>query len=392
MKFTDAVTVAGTRRTEDGYLVAEARAVRTGIQVYTGAEVGRSDLATVRVYRAPEQVFAADSLQSFTHAPITIEHPKDAVTAENWKDLAVGEVSTLAKKDGEWVLLPLILKDAKGIKQVETGKRELSAGYTCELDWTPGTTVDGQAFDASQKNIKINHLAIVDTARAGSRARIGDDAGKWGASPVTTQTADERTIPMDLRTVLVDGLQVSTTEAGAQAIAKLTNDLKSSAAKVTDLEKSHETTLTTLKADHAKALAAKDADLAKKDAEIDGLKGKVLDAAALDKLVAARANLITVARAIAKDIKVEGLSDVDIKKAAVTAALGDAAAKDKPQAYIDARFDILAEEAAKKSGKDPVADAIANGGSGIVSDEKGVADAYAAMVKDMTSAHAPAAK
>lgn len=78
----------------------------------------------VRVYRPADQVFADASLQSFTHAPVTMNHPDEAVTAENWKDLAIGEVSTAAKKDGEWVHLPLILKDAKAIADVEAGKRE----------------------------------------------------------------------------------------------------------------------------------------------------------------------------------------------------------------------------------------------------------------------------
>ena len=41
MQFADAVTAAGTRRTGDGTLVAEAKAVRTGIQLYLGDEVGR---------------------------------------------------------------------------------------------------------------------------------------------------------------------------------------------------------------------------------------------------------------------------------------------------------------------------------------------------------------
>jgi hypothetical protein len=36
MNFTDAVTVAGTRRRDDGYLVADARIARTGIQTYLG--------------------------------------------------------------------------------------------------------------------------------------------------------------------------------------------------------------------------------------------------------------------------------------------------------------------------------------------------------------------
>ncbi|WP_312879867.1 DUF2213 domain-containing protein [Phyllobacterium trifolii] len=40
MQFTDAVTVAGKRRRDDGYLVADARIARTGIQNYLGSEVG----------------------------------------------------------------------------------------------------------------------------------------------------------------------------------------------------------------------------------------------------------------------------------------------------------------------------------------------------------------
>jgi hypothetical protein len=74
-------------------------------------------------------------------------------------------------------------------------------------------------------------------------------------------------------------------------------------------------------------------------------QGQGLDDADLDKRVAARADLITKAKAIAKDVKTDGLSDAAIRKAAVTAALGDAAVKDKADAYIDARFDILVEDA-----------------------------------------------
>ncbi|AID29241.1 DUF2213 domain-containing protein [Mesorhizobium jarvisii] len=375
MQFTDAVTVAGTRQTADGYLVATARAVRTGIQLYAGHEVGKPDQEVVRVYRAADQVFSTDSLQSFSHAPITVDHPDEEVSAENWKALSVGEVSTAAKQDGQWVMLPLILKDAAAIKAVTDGKRELSAGYTCDLDFTPGVTADGEAYDAQQRGIKINHLALVDRARAGSKARIGDDVGKWGASPVTPQTADERNIQMDLRKVLVDGLQVETTDAGATAISKLLADLQSSAAKLTDATTAH-----------AAAIAAKDKDLATKDAEIDALKAKVLSDADLDKRVAARADLITKAKAIAKDIKTDGLSDGTIRKAAVTAALGDAAVKDKADAYIDARFDILVEDAAKKiGGADPFRQVVQ---SGLQSNDAAgnVATAHQAMTDHLASA------
>lgn len=348
MQFIDAVAVAGKpRRTADGYLVAEARAVRTGIQTYAGHEVGKPDMATVKVYRAADQVFSQDSLQSFSHAPITVDHPDVAVTAENWKDLSVGEVSTAAKQDGQWVMLPLILKDAAAIASVENGKRELSAGYTCELDFTPGVTADGQVFDAQQRDIKINHLALVDKARAGSQARIGDGAISWGISPVTDKLPEKEQV-MTLKTVTVDGIPIEVTDQGATVIATLQQRLADAATKASDAATAHAT-----------ALAAKDGDLAKKDAEIDGLKAKVVDGVALDALVAARADLIGKATAIAKDVKTAGLSDADIRKAVVVAKLGDAV-KDKPQAYIDARFDILAEDAAKGA-PDPFAKALQSG-------------------------------
>lgn len=392
MQFTDTVAVSGTRRTADGYLVAEARSVRTGIQLYAGHEVGRPEMSTVRVYRAADQVFAADSLQSFTHAPVTMDHPPEAVTADNWKELAVGEVSTAAKKDGEWVHLPLILKDAAAIQAVESGKRELSAGYSCELVWGDGVAPDGQAYDAQQSNIKINHLAVVDKARAGSKARIGDGVA-WGASPIEDQsglapiTKEKDAMSDALKTVVLGdkAVQVAVSDVAAieaykvDAAKKLTDAEAAHAAKLADTHKVHTAAIEAKDKD----LAAKDADLAKKDAEIDALKGRIVDGAALDALVAARADLVATAKAIASDVKTEGLTDADIRKATVVAKLGDAAVKDKAQAYIDARFDILAEDAKKATGADPFASVVKDGVVTSGDADKCTADAYTKMIADM---------
>ena len=374
MQFIDAATVEGKpRRTADGYLIATAKSVRTGVQLYAGSEVGMADKAMVRVYRPPEEVFADASLQSFSHAPVTNDHPAEAVTTDNWKDLAVGEVSTAAKKDGDWVHLPLILKDAAAINAVENGKRELSAGYTCTLDWTPGTTPKGEAYDAVQRSIKINHLALVDRARAGSEARIGDGAYSWGAAPILPTTDKEpRTMSDALRTVVVDGLSVSTTDQGAQAIDKLTKERDSARQATTDAATAH-----------TAAIAAKDAELAKKDAEIDTLKGKIVDGAVLDKLVADRAALCAVAAKIAPTVKLDGLADADIRKAVVTTKLGDAAVKDKSADYINARFDILAEDAGKTV--DPFRKVVADGITP-TNDADASGAAYKAMADGLTSA------
>ncbi|MFC6487357.1 DUF2213 domain-containing protein [Nitratireductor sp. GCM10026969] len=335
MKFTDTVAIAGTRRRDDGYLVADASVARTGIQLYAGWEVGKPEMDVVRVYRPEEEVFSSDAMASFAHRPVTNDHPDEAVTADNWKEHAVGQTAEEVARDGALLRVPLMVADASAIRDIEDGKRELSSGYNAMLDWTAGNTADGDAFDAVQRNIRANHVAIVRRGRAGSDVRIGDDASKWGASPVNTPADHGRKVKMTdtLRKVMVDGLQVETTDAGAQAIDKLTKDKAAVEQKLADAEAKHE-----------KAMADKDAEMAKKDAEIDDLKKKVLDEDALDAKVADRADLVSKAKVIAPDVKTDGVKDADIRKAVVKAKLGDEAIKDKSDAYIDARFDILAED------------------------------------------------
>ena len=335
MQFTDASLVAGTRRREDGALLADVRIARTGIQLYRGADVGRPDLEIVRVYRPGSEVFSQDTLKSAAHRPVTNDHPPVMVDAENWKQYAVGNTADEVSGEGIYLRVPLMVSDGGAIAAIEAGKRELSAGYTCTLDWEDGKTPSGEAYDAIQRNIRLNHVAIVDAGRAGPEVRIGDGAATWGVSPFHVADRKEPDMPeQNLRTVVVDGLSVSTTDQGAQAIEKLTRERDEARQATTDAKTANDA-----------ALAAKDADLAKKDAELDDLKKGQLTDADLDKKVMARAQLIADAKAISPDTKTEGLADAAIRKAVVVAKLGDAAVADKSDAYIDARFDILAEDA-----------------------------------------------
>lgn len=371
MKFIDAAPIAGTRRTADGYLVADVRTARTGLQDYAGHEVGKPDVPVVKVYRPADQVFARDSLGSYAHKPVTNSHPTEAVTAANWRDVAVGQIGDEVARDGEFVRIPLVVMDAAAITAIEGGKRELSAGYTCDLAFEDGVTPDGQPYQAVQRNIRINHVAIVQHGRAGSQARIGD--GAWGAQPIPNTDSHKEKSMSDkpLKTVTVDGLSIETTDQGAQVIAKLQQQLADTAGKLSDAEK---------KAKEAQEEAEK--KLAKKDAEIDALKGKVLDGAALDAAVQARGDLLAKARAIVPDLKTDGLADAAIRKAVVVAKLGDAM-KDKAEAYIDARFDILAEDAA---GADQTRQAIAHLQPKNIGDARTQAnDAWAQSVTDLNA-------
>ena len=144
-----------------------------------------------------------------------------------------------------------------------------------------------------------------------------------------------------LRKLLVDGISIDVTEQGAQAIEKLNTKLADAA-----------TATKTLTDAHATAIALKDGELAKKDAEIDALKAKQLSDADIDKRVTARADLLTKAKTIA-DADYTGKTDAEIRKAVVVAKLGDAAVAGKADAYIDARFELLVEDAAKDPAGDP---------------------------------------
>jgi hypothetical protein len=339
MFVSDRLTVTNARKTAAGYLVADARFARSGLYSYAGSEVGKPEMDTVVVYRPPEQVFSQDAMASFAHRPITNEHPDTMVDASNWKGLAVGFTDGTVARDGDFVRVPMMVTDAATIAAYDDGKAELSAGYDCELEFTAGTTPEGAHYDATMKDIRGNHIAIVDRGRAGSECRIGDHEGAR---------------KMNTKIVLVDGLQVETTDAGAAAIEKLQRDL---AAK--------DTAAATEATGLRDTIAERDRQLAAKDAEITGLKAKVVDGAALDALVTTRATLIDTARRIAPNFDTAGKTDGDIRRGVVAASIGDAAAlADKSDDYVVARFDILADAARGSGGGDSLRSAFIDSGSG----------------------------
>ena len=356
MQLFDRATTSTPRRTTDGYLVADVRVARTGIQEYLGSELGKPDMPIVRVYRPESAVFAADAMHSYAHRPVTNDHPATQVTADTWRDVAVGGTGGEVVRDGEFVRVPMSLMDASAIADYESGKRELSMGYDAVIEFIDGVTPEGESYQAVVTSMKMNHLALVDKARGGAELRIGDSPSAEGNSGQATggQTA------MTMKQVMVDGLTVETTIQGAQAIEKLNKQLADSASTVQALKDAHS------------------AELAKRDAEIDSLKSKTLTDAEIDKLVFARTELITKARSV-HDFDYAGLSDSAIRRTAVVAKLGDAAIAGKPEAYVDARFDILVEDAAKT---DPVREALKDS-----KPSQPVADSRAAYIAHLETAH-----
>lgn len=160
--------------TKAGYIGAYAKIARTGIQIYRGFEMGKPDVETIRVYRPEEEVFKVDAMRGMAHMPVTLVHPPEMVDASNWGKFARGQTSDPVVRDGEFVRVPVTIMDARAVKAIDEGIRELSVGYWSDIVWGEGVTPKGEKYDAMQTNIEPNHLAIVPSARGGSRLRLGD--------------------------------------------------------------------------------------------------------------------------------------------------------------------------------------------------------------------------
>lgn len=313
------------RRTGDGYLVASPRVSRTGIQDYAGIEVGRPDMETVRVYRPEEEVFSPEAMHSMAHRPVTVDHPPVLVDATNWKKYSRGQTGGEVARDGEFIRVPMSLMDIDAINAVMAGKAELSMGYTADMDWTPGVSPQGEAYDAVQRNIRGNHLAIVDAARGGPMLRVIDT--KPEGNP--------------MRKVIIDGITVEMSETAAEAFAKYRKDAEEEEKSLADKIKDMEGRIEKMKADMAEMAAEKE----KVDAENETIKKEMEDSkltpAKLDAAVKARSEVIDAARKINPNLVVDGKGEADIRREVVAHKMGDRA-KDWSDEAITASFNTLA--------------------------------------------------
>jgi hypothetical protein len=326
--FSDAAPLTGVRRTEDGYLVGRVRAARTGTQLYTRKELQLDGDGTIVVYRPPEAVFDANSISSYAGKPITMGHPKAGVSAASWKDLAVGSVGSKVLRDGESVVVDFSIMDAAAISAIEQGTREVSMGYSTPMELRDGIAPDGTPYQAVQTGpIKINHLAVVPVARGGSELRIGDSAETWGASPL-----NHKEPIMTTKVVVLGDAAVTVAVTDAPAVEAFRDSMLK---KLADAE-----------ADKKKMAAEKDEELGALKAEKKALEDAAITPAKLTKMIADRVALESEVKQVSDSIVCDGLSDNELKKAAVVARLGDAAVVDASPAEINGMFRAITRSAA----------------------------------------------
>lgn len=161
---------------DNGWMCVQDNPItKVGVFPYLGSEIGAPEPDRVyRVYRPAEELQKQDTLDSFKLLPFVDEHAplgSKGIPAE--KKGIQGMIGEQVYFDPPYVRANIKVLSDSAIATIGGGKIELSPGYTCRYEFTPGV-FDGEAYDAIQRDIRGNHLALVTEGRTGSDVAVQD--------------------------------------------------------------------------------------------------------------------------------------------------------------------------------------------------------------------------
>lgn len=168
----DMGTLRPVTRRDDGTVVCDAYLTRCGVLEYM-----QPDGSVRRELRPHDEVADPSSLATLEGRPVTDDHPSHMLSADDATHFARGAVAAGAKMDGEHVCSRLSAWDGNLVRKMDSGVQQLSCGYECDLDETPGVDPKYGRYDAIQRNIKYNHVAVLEHGRAGTARVRMDGAG-----------------------------------------------------------------------------------------------------------------------------------------------------------------------------------------------------------------------
>jgi hypothetical protein len=313
------------RETPEGYLMGKAVVTNVGVFTYLN-----TDGTVRRELRLPEEVFRPDSMWSLRGKPVTNNHPTEKVTVENIHDYAVGKTEGEPIFDSYYLSIGLVFDDKETIQQIKNGKRALSCGYDCELEWTPGVWM-GVPYDAIQRNIVYNHISLVDRGRAGDAAVIRIDT----VDAIVHKSMEVNQMDANLRTISLDSVDYKADE-------KVIEAYQAAIANATEIQKNLDAAI----AEKSTAIAEKDAvaeKLATLQKNFDELQANHVDKSELDRLVQDRIDLYDVAKKAGVEYKNTD-ADMDIKKAVIAKLAPKAQLDNADDTYINTRFRIVVED------------------------------------------------
>ncbi|MBO5810412.1 MAG: DUF2213 domain-containing protein [Bacteroidales bacterium] len=150
---------------------------KVGVFPYLGRQIDPS-LEPDKVYmvlRPAEELFNEETLESFNTNPVPLvdDHTmigEDYTPAE--KKGVDGVVNNI-HQEGDALVGDISIYSEAMKDKISKGKKDLSMGYFCTYDLEEGD-YNGQHYDAIQRNIRSNHVALVDRGRCGHDVRVFD--------------------------------------------------------------------------------------------------------------------------------------------------------------------------------------------------------------------------
>lgn len=127
------------------------------------------------VYRSAEELFAPETLESFNSTPLPLvdEHEMLGDGATPAENKGIHGVISNVRQDGKLLVGDISIYSETMKDEINRGKKDLSMGYYCEYDLEEGD-YEGQHYDAVQRNLRGNHVALVDQGRCGHSVRVYD--------------------------------------------------------------------------------------------------------------------------------------------------------------------------------------------------------------------------
>lgn len=305
-------------RTKEGYLTVKAPVTLPGVFPYKRNDGGLSFEA-----KLPEELFSDETIQSVNNKPVTNDHPNEQVTINNYNTYAKGMTANDAAVEDDKLTVSFTVTDADTIRAIEQGKRELSLGFEADVEKTAGE-FEGKRYDSVQRNIRVNHLAIVQRGRVGPSASIRGDSLAFMIDEYDIEGGNT------MVKVKIDSEEFTVDSAVKSHIDALEAKLEKEEEKAKDAEK------TKGERDSLKS------QLEEKEKELKEAKDSALTADKLDEAVEGRMQLIaTTADFLGDSYEYTGKSDRDIKVDTIQTIKPDFKADEASEEYINGFYESL---------------------------------------------------
>lgn len=290
--------------------------------------------------KLPTELLADSTVQSAENKPVTDNHPSELVTQINSKEYMKGFTATNAHVENDTLKVDMTITDADLIKEISKGKQELSIGFETEVVPQKGE-YKGVGYDSVQKNIQINHVAVVERGRAGHSVRLIGDS----AEMVNEKGVPKKGQQMDVTKVRLGDTDITVATSDASKIVKVDADNSEKEKKIAELNEQIEKLQAEkkeLEGDAEIEKKSKDEAQAKADAaekELEALKKKY-EGDGLDKVVNDRLKLIeTINPYVGDSFDYQGKSDKELKVETLKKLDDSLDLNDKSDDYINAYFD-----------------------------------------------------